>query len=53
MRKINAVIFTILAVIFVFPVLMTVLFSFRFGGNLFLQGYADLLFDCFVFYPMF
>ena len=53
MRKINAVIFTILAVIFVLPVLMTVLFSFRFGGNLSLQGYADLLFDCFVFYPMF
>ncbi len=49
MRKLNAVIFTLLAVIFVLPVIATVVLSFEYG----LQGYADLLFDCFVFYPMF
>lgn len=49
MRKLNAVIFTLLAVIFILPVVATVLLSFEYG----LQGYADLLFDCFVFYPMF
>lgn len=53
MRKINAVIFTALALIFALPVAATVVFSFLSGGNLSLQGYADLLLDCFVFYPMF
>ena len=53
MRKVNAVIFTVLALIFVLPVAATVIFSFRAGGGFSLQGYADLLFDCFVFYPMF
>ncbi len=49
MRKLNAVIFAVLAVVFILPVVATVLLSFEHG----LQGYSDLLFDCFVFYPMF
>ncbi|MBD5384013.1 MAG: carbohydrate ABC transporter permease [Ruminococcaceae bacterium] len=53
MRKINAVIFIILALIFILPVAATVVMSFSAEGVPSLQGYADLLFDCFVFYPMF
>lgn len=53
MRKINAVIFTVLALIFVLPVAATVFISFKSDGGISLQGYADLLFDCFPFYPMF
>ena len=53
MRKINALIFTFLALIFVLPVAATVIFSFNANGGFSLQGYADLLFNCFVFYPMF
>ena len=53
MRKINVVIFTVLALIFILPVAATVIMSFSSEGTLSLQGYADLLFDCFVFYPMF
>lgn len=49
MKKINAVFIALLAAIFILPVVATVLLSFEYG----LQGYADLLFDCFVFYPMF
>ena len=53
MRKINAALFTALALIFIFPVAATVVLSFKSGGGLSLKPYADLLFDCFVFYPMF
>lgn len=53
MRKINALVFTVLALIFVMSVAATVVFSFESNGGFSLQGYADLLFDCFVFYPMF
>ena len=53
MRKINAFVFTVLALVFVLPVAATVIFSFKSGDGLSLQGYADLLFDCFIFYPMF
>lgn len=53
MRKMNAVIFIVLALIFVLPVAATVVMSFSSEGAPSLQGYSDLLFDCFVFYPMF
>ncbi len=53
MRKVNAVIFTVLAVVFVLPVAATVALSFTAEGALSMQGYVDLLLDCFVFYPMF
>lgn len=49
MKRVVAVVFSLLAVVFVLPVIATVLLSFKSG----LQGYLDLLFDCFVFYPMF
>lgn len=49
MKRVIAVVFSLLAVVFVLPVIATILLSFR-GG---FQGYIDLLFDCFVFYPMF
>ncbi len=49
MKKLMAVVLTVLAVVFILPVTATVLLSFQNG----LQGYIDLLFDCFVFYPMF
>ncbi|MCM1298352.1 MAG: carbohydrate ABC transporter permease [Firmicutes bacterium] len=53
MKKLLGVIISLIAVIFLLPVAATVLFSFLPRGGLSLQGYADLLFDCFVFYPMF
>lgn len=53
MRKINVVIFTVLALIFILPVAAKVVFSFLSDNVFSLQGYADRLFDCFVFYPMF
>lgn len=53
MRKLNAVIFTLLAAVFFLPIISTVVLSFSAEGMLSLQPYADLLFDCFVFYPMF
>lgn len=53
MKKIIGVIFLLLGLLFLLPVAATVLFSFLPKGELSLQGYADLLFDCFVFYPMF
>lgn len=53
MRKINAFVFTVMALVFVLPVAATVVLSFKSDGVFSLQGYADLLFDCFVFYPMF
>lgn len=53
MRKIIAVFFIMLAVIFILPVLVTVILSFSVNGSFSVQGYMNLLFDCFVFYPMF
>lgn len=53
MKKAAALIFTLLALVFILPVAATVFFSFSDGSSFSLQGYADLLFDCFVFYPMF
>ncbi len=49
MKRVAPVIFSLLAVVFVLPVTATILLSFSSG----FQGYIDLLFDCFVFYPMF
>lgn len=49
MKRVIAVFFSLLAVVFVLPVIVTILLSFR--GDF--QGYIDLFFDCFVFYPMF
>ena len=53
MRKVNSVAMFLLAVAFAAPVVATVLLSFSAEGAPSLQPYADLLFDCFVFYPMF
>ena len=53
MKKLNAVIFTLLAAVFFLPVAATAVLSFSAEGAPSLQPYADLLFDCFVFYPMF
>lgn len=49
MKRVIAIIFSLLAIVFVLPVIATILLSFESGY----QGYIDLLFDCFVFYPMF
>ncbi|MGN1304842.1 MAG: carbohydrate ABC transporter permease [Oscillospiraceae bacterium] len=49
MKRVIAAIFSLVAVIFVLPLTATILLSFSNG----FQGYIDLLFDCFVFYPMF
>ena len=49
MKRVIAVVFSLLAVVFVLPVIATILLSFGSG----FQGYIDLFFDCFVFYPMF
>ena len=53
MKKLNFVIFTLLAAVFFLPVVATAVLSFSSEGAPSLQPYADLLFDCFVFYPMF
>ena len=53
MKKINVLVFTVLALIFVLPVAATVVYSFKSDDGFSLRGYTDLLFDCFVFYPMF
>lgn len=49
MKRVIAIIFSLLAIVFVLPVIATILLSFESG----FQGYIDLFFDCFVFYPMF
>ena len=49
MKKLISLICLLLAAVFIVPVIATVLLSFTNG----FQGYIDLLFDCFVFYPMF
>lgn len=53
MKKIIGAAFLLLGLLFLLPVAATVLFSFLPKGELSLQGYSDLFFDCFVFYPMF
>lgn len=53
MRRVNSVAVFLLAVVFAAPVIATVLLSFSAEGAPSLQPYIDLLFDCFVFYPMF
>ncbi len=53
MRRVNTVAVFLIAVVFAAPVVATILLSFSAEGTLSLQSYADLLFDCFVFYPMF
>lgn len=53
MKRLGRMLFVMLAVLFVLPVGATVIRSFWAEGGLSLQGYWDLLFDCFVFYQMF
>ena len=53
MKKLVIVLFIALALLFAFPVILTVYGSFVSEGVPTLQNYADLLFDCFIFYPMF
>lgn len=53
MRRVNTVAVFLIAVVFAAPVVATVLLSFSSERSPSLQPYADLLFDCFVFYPMF
>lgn len=40
-------------ILFVTPVVLTIISSFRLEGTLSLQGYRELFFDCFPFYQMF
>lgn len=54
MKKIVfTVVMIIAAVIFILPVIATLALSFWDGGKVSAEGYSDLLFNCFVFYPMF
>lgn len=53
LKKFGIIIFVIAAIIFAAPVAVTVYLSFRSDSGITLQSYADLLFDCFIFYPMF
>lgn len=53
MKRVNAVLFTALAAVFLLPVAATVVLSFSVDGAASLQGWSDLLFDCFAFYPQF
>ncbi|HWT75244.1 MAG TPA: carbohydrate ABC transporter permease [Mobilitalea sp.] len=52
-KVINAVIITILTVLFIFPVAAAIINSLQFGGTITLNNYMELFFDCFIFYPMF
>lgn len=47
------VIVIILAILFISPVAATLLCSFRTGRSINLDAYKELLFNCFLFYPMF
>lgn len=49
MKKLYPIIFALLALVFAVPVAATIILSFQTGFG----GYADLLFNCFIFYPMF
>ena len=53
MKKLVIVLFIAVALLFAVPVILTVYGSFVSEGVPTLQNYADLLFDCFIFYPMF
>lgn len=53
MKRVNAVLFTALAAVFLMPVAATIVLSFSVDGSASLQGWSDLLFDCFAFYPQF
>lgn len=53
MKKLIGIIFFLLSGVFLLPVAATVFFSFYSEGGFTADGYKDLLFDCFVFYPMF
>ena len=53
MKKLIGIIFAVLSAVFLLPVAATVFLSFYSEGGLTLECYNDLLFDCFVFYPMF
>lgn len=53
MKRVNAVLFTALAVVFLLPVGATIVLSFSVDGAASIQGWSDLLFDCFAFYPQF
>ncbi|MGN0596486.1 MAG: carbohydrate ABC transporter permease [Ruminiclostridium sp.] len=53
MRRVNSAAVFLLAIVFAAPVIATVLLSFSADGTPSLTPYADLLFDCFMFYPMF
>lgn len=52
-RMLLSIIFILIAMVFSFPVFLTVVQSFLVEGTFGLQGYIDLFFDSFVFYPMF
>lgn len=53
MKIMRNILFIIAAVVFALPIAATIYMSFRNEGAFSLKGYADLLFDCFIFYPMF
>ena len=53
MKKLIGIIFAVLSAVLLLPVAATVFLSFYSEGGLTLECYNDLLFDCFVFYPMF
>lgn len=53
MKRLEKILFGMLAVLFLLPVAATVIRSFWIEGRFGVQGYQDLLFDCFVFYQMF
>lgn len=53
MKRIIGIVFLILSLIFILPVIATVVYSFLSEGVLSLKGYSDLFLNCFVFYPMF
>lgn len=54
MKKIICnVVMVLIACIFIYPILATIVLSFLTDGRITFQAWKDLLFDCFIFYPMF
>lgn len=53
MKKVVFIVLAALALLFLAPVVVTLIMALLSGSELTLENYSDLLFNCFAFYPMF
>ncbi|NLC20071.1 MAG: carbohydrate ABC transporter permease [Clostridiales bacterium] len=52
-KLLTAAFILLLGLVFFYPVAASILRSFRVEGQIAIQSYMELFFDCFIFYPMF